>query len=266
MTLRSIAGDLRRRLRKKLRLWRVAFPRWHGCNLCGWRGRRMFSDAWHPYTVCPGCRSQVRHRLLAAVLTHSEHYGAGRLLRGKRVIHFAPEPVLSEVIRREAAEVVTADLVGEGVDLTLDLTDMGAVADGAFDVAIACDVLEHVPDDRAAMRELRRILAPGGTAVLTVPQGDGFRETYEDPDIVTPEARRRAFGQEDHVRMYGDDVADRLHLAGFEVDTVTEEAFDPEVVRHHVLFPPVLSSHPLATNHRRLYFARRPLCRAQDPA
>ena len=218
----------------------------------------MFSDAWHPHTVCPRCRSQVRHRLLAAVLALSERYRAEDLLHGRRLIHFAPEPIFSEMLRQGTAEYVTADLEKPGVDLTLDMTDMASVADGAFDVATAFDVLEHIPDDRAAMGELYRILASGGTAVLTVPQGDGFRTTYEDADIVSPEARRRAFGQADHVRMYGDDIADRLRECGFEVETVTEQTFAPELISRHVLAPPILSSHPLATNHRRLYFARRP--------
>ncbi len=262
MTLRSFAGAVRRRLRKRLKLLRVAFPRRHACNICGWRGRRMFSDAWHPHTVCPGCRSQVRHRLLAAVLTLSERHAAQRLLHGRRVLHFAPEPIFIQVLRQGAAEYVTADLDRPDVDLALDMSDMASVADGAFDVAVACDVLEHVANDRAAMGELYRILVPGGTAVLTVPQGDGFSETYEDPDVVSPAARREAFGQADHVRMYGTDIVDRLRQCGFEVDVVTEEIFDPDVARRHVLFPPILSAHPLATNHRRLYFARRPPCSA----
>jgi SAM-dependent methyltransferase len=73
-------------------------------------------------------------------------------------------------------------------------------------------VLEHIPDDRRAMAELRRVVRPGGAALLMVPLEEG-RPTYEDPSITAPAERRRAFGQED----YGDDFGDRLREAGFAV-------------------------------------------------
>ncbi len=43
-------------------------------------------------------------------------------------------------------------------------------ADGAFDRVICSEVLEHIPDDRAAMVELARVLRPGGTMAITVPR------------------------------------------------------------------------------------------------
>ncbi|MDE3085136.1 MAG: class I SAM-dependent methyltransferase [Acidobacteriota bacterium] len=42
--------------------------------------------------------------------------------------------------------------------------------DGAFDRVIAAEVLEHIPDDAAAMAELARVLRPGGTMAVTVPR------------------------------------------------------------------------------------------------
>jgi SAM-dependent methyltransferase len=50
---------------------------------------------------------------------------------------------------------------------------------------IACDVLEHVPDDHRAMREIHRVLRRGGYAILTVPQQDGLAETLEDATITS---------------------------------------------------------------------------------
>jgi len=54
-----------------------------------------------------------------------------------------------------------------------DLVQASAVelpaASGAFDAVLALDVLEHLDDDVAAMREMRRILRPDGVAVITVP-------------------------------------------------------------------------------------------------
>jgi SAM-dependent methyltransferase len=41
--------------------------------------------------------------------------------------------------------------------------------DGAFDAIIAAEILEHIPDDTAAMAEIARVLRPGGTVAITVP-------------------------------------------------------------------------------------------------
>jgi SAM-dependent methyltransferase len=79
-------------------------------------------------------------------------------------------------------------------------------------------VLEHIPNDRAALIELLRILRPSGTAYLTVPMADGWRHTFEDVSISTEEERLRHFGQGDHVRWYGRDFPERLSAVGFIVD------------------------------------------------
>jgi SAM-dependent methyltransferase len=95
-----------------------------------------------------------------------------------------------------------------------DITDIPQ-PDGAFDIVICNHVLEHVPDDRKAMRELRRVLRPGGLAVLQHPVQDR-PDTYEDFSVVDATERLRVFGQEDHVRIYGWDMLDRLRAAGFD--------------------------------------------------
>ncbi len=67
---------------------------------------------------------------------------------------------------REAAEVplgAEAD-VKQGDALALPF------ADGEFDRVVAAEVLEHIPEDTAAIRELARVLRPGGTLAVTVPR------------------------------------------------------------------------------------------------
>ncbi len=228
------------------------------CNICGWYGERMESDNWHPHTICPNCHSQVRHRLLMASMGQLEPVSLTVLVDRRRILHFAPEPALAARISTRAARYVTADYLRAGVDLQLDISAMPTVADASFDLLIACDVLEHVEDDHRAMREIRRVLAPGGTAILTVPQKDGLVTTFEDPSVIAPADRERVFGQRDHLRIYGDDFPDQLRAAGFDVCAVTAQDFPPDDVRRGVLFPPVLSDKPLATNHRKIFFARRP--------
>ena len=76
------------------------------------------------------------------------------------------------------------------------------------------------PTTRAAMRELRRVTAPGGWCLVMVPIDLDRAQTYEDPSITAPAERERAFLQHDHVRLYAPDIADRLRAAGFAVEVV----------------------------------------------
>jgi SAM-dependent methyltransferase len=227
------------------------------CNICGWKGRIFSSNPWHPYTSCPKCSLQVRHRLLIAAVTMGTEIGIETLIKDKRILHFAPEKALSHFFKGHASEYVTADLYRDNTDLTLNMCDMCNVADSSFDLVIACDVLEHVPDDSSALLEIWRILSIQGWAILTVPQKDNLPSTYEDQNIKTPEGRKKAFGQEDHLRIYGDDFGWFLESHGFNVIIVDERTFDSSIVEKHVLFPPILSEHPLATNHRKIYFAQK---------
>ena len=113
------------------------------------------------------------------------------------LLHLAPEWTLR---RRLSAlthlRYVTADLEQPDVDLRIDLT-AADLPDASFDGVICSHVLEHIADDRAAMRELCRITAPGGWCLVMVPLDLSRAETYEDPSITTPEARHRAFWRPD---------------------------------------------------------------------
>ena len=53
-------------------------------------------------------------------------------------------------------------------------------ADGSFDAVLALDVLEHLDDDLAAARELRRVLAPGGAAIVTVPAFESLWSAHDE--------------------------------------------------------------------------------------
>jgi SAM-dependent methyltransferase len=92
--------------------------------------------------------------------------------------------------------------------------------DASFDAVLCSHVLEHVPADGAAMRELRRITAPGGWCLVMVPLDLRSEQTYEDPSITLPEDRTRAFWQHDHVRLYAADIGERLAAAGFAVERI----------------------------------------------
>ena len=70
------------------------------------------------------------------------------------------------------------------------------------------------------MQELYRILRPGGTAILQIPQDLVRETTFEDDSITDPKERAKIFGQYDHVRVYGKDYFEKLREIGFKVEEV----------------------------------------------
>ena len=126
---------------------------------------------------------------------------------------------------------MTCDLVPGRGDLAIDITRID-LPDSSFERVLCSHVLEHVPDDRQALAELHRVLAPGGIAIVNVPMDLRLERTDEDPTVTDPEERRWRYWQEDHVRLYGRDFRLRLEEAGFEVehvrptDTLTPEQIE----------------------------------------
>ena len=112
---------------------------------------------------------------------------------------------------------VTADLESPLADMHFDVQHIPLEA-RSIDVVICNHLLEHVEDDRLALRELHRILKPGGWGIMLVPEDRSRATTFEDDTITDAKERTRLFGQYDHRRIYGRDYDDRLREAGFEVE------------------------------------------------
>ena len=235
----------------------LGYPKHVECNICGWAGRHFASDKWHPHINCPKCRAKLRQRLFAAALQNLEEVGFRRTIEGKRVLHFAPEPIIRSVVQPKAATYTTADFLRKDCDLSIDMSDMPEVASGSFDTVMAFDVMEHVPDYRKALAEIRRVLSPAGYAILTVPQKDGLAVTDEDPLVTSPAERKKRFGQWDHLRIFGDDFPSVILETGFDVLPVDASMFGEAIRSKHVLAPIRFSMHPLATNNRKVFFCRK---------
>jgi SAM-dependent methyltransferase len=182
------------------------------CPVCD----KSFSNWWHneTYGMCPYCRSCARHRFM---WVYMQRVDGPWKKEGCKMLLFAPDWGIERQLRRQGnIQLTTADICAPEADLKIDITAM-ALPDGSFDGIICSHVLEHVPDDHAAFREMRRILRPGGSSLVMVPLNGTIYQSDEDPTVTDPEERHRRFGQFDHVRRYGLDIQDRAAKGGFAV-------------------------------------------------
>jgi len=203
------------------------------CPVCDNRFDR-FKDDWNrPNALCWRCGAQERHRAQWLLFERRPPL----LGEARSLLHFSPEWCLRRrLAARPDLRYVTTDLdPRQTADLRLDVTALD-LPDGAFDAVICSHVLEHVPDDGAAMRELRRVTAPGGFTLVMVPLAMDRADTYEDASITKPDDRRREFLQHDHVRLYAPDITDRLAAAGFAVEVVDMASeLGPQAAARHGL-------------------------------
>jgi hypothetical protein len=189
------------------------------CPFCGWQGNEFYAHPEphpRPNCLCPNCYSKERHRLLNLYLDAIDTFSSKPI----NMLDIAPGPY-SKYWEREI-------WMANGQYLSLDLESKLALvrgdiiylpfADRLFDIVICYHVLEHVPYDMEAMQELRRILKPGGRLFVDVPI---LRDiTDEDLNVTDPKERLLRFGQDDHVRQYGNDFYDRLAKAGYNVNCI----------------------------------------------
>jgi ubiquinone/menaquinone biosynthesis C-methylase UbiE len=143
------------------------------------------------------------------------------------LLHIAPEVALKRQFEQHygsdhAEQYLTADLESPLAKLHFDVQAI-PLDDESVDVVICNHILEHVEDDRKALRELHRILRPGGWGVVLVPQDLDREATFEDDSITSPEERAKVFGQYDHRRIYGRDYAERVRECGFKVEEIEYE-------------------------------------------
>jgi len=132
------------------------------------------------------------------------------------MLHVAPELCFLSRLKKQLGDnYLTADLSNKRAMVKMDITNIH-YPDQSFDVIYCSHVLEHVQNDKRAMREFYRILKWSGWSIFLVPIT--VEKTFEDNSITDPKERLKFFGKEDHVRRYGPDFINRLREAGFTVD------------------------------------------------
>jgi len=184
--------------------------------------------------LSPSTLSLERHRLLWLWLQRETSF----FKESSKVLHFAPEQAFYKRFREmDHLDYTTTDLNSPLADVKADICNL-PFKDNDYDLIFCNHVLEHIPDDTKAMKELYRVLKPGGMAILQIPQELDRVTTFEDDSITDRAERAKIFGQYDHVRIYGRDYFDKLRSIGFKVDEIDyTNILKPEEVDRYRLAP-----------------------------
>ena len=183
--------------------------------------------------LCPGTLSLERHRLLWLYLNNETNFFSKTL----KVLHIAPEQCFYNLFKNlKNINYTTFDLNSPLADIKGDICNL-PFKENSFDFILCNHVLEHINDDKKAMKELYRVLNKNGTAILQVPINQKSRKTFEDSSIVDKKERIEKFGQYDHIRLYGLDYFKKLESFGFKVDPLkySKEFTESEIIKYGLL-------------------------------
>ncbi len=181
------------------------------CPCCGWTGKAFLATAnWRAVTYqsrCPVCDSRSRHRGLVRYLNlHKDE------ITNRQVLVFAPERIVLQALANliEEQGISTTDYQSSDVDFPGEDIQQLSFASQSYDLIICNHVLEHVPDDRAAVRECARVLRAEGMALFTVP---GDFEKHDTWCFDFPDGNG-------HYRHYGMDIVQKFDSAFASTEVV----------------------------------------------
>lgn len=179
--------------------------------------------------TCPNCNCTDRDRLYSLYI--NKKIESLDKNKSYSLLEFAPSESLGTFIKKKNIfKYRTADLFMNNVDDKVDITEMSIYKDNSFDCFICSHVLEHVVDDKKALKELYRITKPSGWGICIAPINLKIESIYEDETKTTKLERWKYFGQDDHVRVYSKNgFKERLKEAGFRVKEYGKEYFGDQV-------------------------------------
>lgn len=178
---------------------------------------------------CSECHASDRARMIITFLKRC--FCEGKLL------HIAPDRAVRSWILNNCHDIQyeSMDFNRNDVDYKADIQNMYMFKDDSFDIFICSHVLEHVKDDRKAIKELFRILKPDGIGIFLVPIALDRQEIDEEWGL-TEEENWKRFGQNDHCRFYAKEpLIGRLRKVGFYVNCLDREFFGEKIFEENVL-------------------------------
>lgn len=134
-----------------------------------------------------------------------------------KMLHFAPERFFHPLFRRQFGTYETADLNMRGVDYSVDMREL-PFADASYDFIMASIVLDYIPDDTRAIKEVRRILKPNGIAILSVSLVCEKTIEYSKPNPY----------ESYHVRASGMDYFERYERYFRKVERISSDSLPPQ--------------------------------------
>jgi SAM-dependent methyltransferase len=154
------------------------------CPCCGWKGFDFVPvdgvAFWVPRSVCPNCLAFDRHR---SFHLYVQKYDRRLLDMSGYLLNYAPESyVRNLLLANPCVEYISSDMELErlhepkGRAFRSDILHI-PLPDNSVDAEVCFHLLEHLQDDRAGIREMHRVLKPGGVAYIMVPINLRLRET-----------------------------------------------------------------------------------------
>lgn len=188
--------------------------------------------------VCDHCDLNARHRVSMGLLAELRRDGASARVYATEQASPAFRWIKTHYAGAVGSEFFSPDQKGRldtqlksllGDDAELEREDVTALSfeDESFDAVVSSDVLEHVPDFRAALENFYRVLAPGGDLILTVPFLDASQDSLRRAEIdgsgeirhlVEPEYHGDPVSPEGVLAFhsFGWDLLDALRECGFK--------------------------------------------------
>ena len=169
------------------------------CLICSAKSRKFIPISFYNSDdkICPSCGALSRSRAIG------EYVRKNFKNQSQKILDFSPHRSLNNFFKSKFKNYISSDFENQFyAQKCYNITQINE-ADQSFDLIICFHVLEHILEDKKALNELNRVLKNDGHLLIQVPLKKG--KTYQNNSIISKEGRLKAFGQEDHVRIYGED-------------------------------------------------------------